>query len=188
MSAPADLTAQLQAAHAGDAAAAEAVWPLIYPELRRIAHARLRGTPVLTLSTEELLHEGFLRLAQPGGPVLHDRRHFYALASKVMRHLVIDHLRQRQALRHGADWQPLAWDTACVDAATRPADDARLLALDDALQSLQQLEPGLAAVVELRFFGGYTEAQAAQALGLSERTLRRQWTRARAFLRLQLDG
>lgn len=186
MSAPADLTALLQAAHAGDAAAAEAVWPVIYPELRRIAHARLRGGSH-TLATEELLHEGYLRLCQPGMAPLHSRQHFYALASKVMRHLVIDHLRHRQAARRGGDQPALSWDTACVEAA-QPADETRLLALDDALQSLQRLEPELAALVELRFFGGYTEPEVATALGLSERTLRRHWSKARAFLLLHLDG
>lgn len=184
----ADLTALLDAARRGDAAAAEAVWPLVYPELRRIAHARLRGPGAPSLATEELLHEGFLRLAQSPAAPLVDRRHFYALAAKAMRHIVIDHLRRRQAQARGGDWQALSWDTAMVDAAAPEADTERLLALDTALAALTSLDPQLAQLVELRFFGGYTEAEAAQALGVAERTVRRHWSKARAFLLVQLDG
>ncbi|MFG6461899.1 ECF-type sigma factor [Roseateles sp. DXS20W] len=184
----ADLTALLQAARDGDATAAEAVWPLIYPELRRIARARLRGPGAPSLATEELLHEGFLRLAQSPAAPLVDRRHFYALAAKAMRHIVIDHLRRRHAQARGGDWQALSWDTALVDAATPEADADRLLALDTALDALAALEPQLAHLVELRFYGGYTEVETAEALGLAERTVRRHWAKARAFLLVQLDG
>lgn len=184
----ADLTTLLQAARDGDARAAEAAWPLVYPELRRIARARLRGPAAHSLATEELLHEGFLRLAATPNAPLHDRRHFYALASKAMRHIVIDHLRRRQAQRHGGGWRALSWDTAMVEAASPEADAERLLALDTALDALAALEPQLASIVELRFFGGYTEAETAQALALSERTVRRHWAKARAFLLMQLDG
>jgi len=188
MSAPADgLTALLQAARDGDPAATEAAWPLIYPELRRIARARLRGPGAPSLATEELLHEGFLRLAGAPSAPLADRHHFYALAAKAMRHIVIDHLRRRQAQARGGDWQALSWDTALLDLAA-PAPEERLLALDGALQALDALEPALAQLVELRFFGGYTEAETADALGTSERTVRRQWAKARAFLLVQLDG
>ncbi len=184
---PAGLTALLQAARDGDAAATEAAWPLIYPELRRIARARLRGPGAPSLATEELLHEGFLRLAAAPSAPLADRHHFYALAAKAMRHIVIDHLRRRQAQVRGGDWQALSWDTALAELAA-PAAEERLLALDAALDALAALEPALAQVVELRFFGGYTEAETAEALGLGERTVRRQWAKARAFLLVQLDG
>lgn len=183
-----ELTALLQAARDGDAAAAEAAWPLVYPELRRIARARLRGPGAPSLATEELLHEGFLRLSRAPAAPLADRHHFYALAAKAMRHIVIDHLRRRQAQARGGDWQALSWDTAMVDAATPEADTGRLLALDTALDALATLEPQLAHIVELRFFGGYTEAETGQTLGLSERTVRRQWAKARAFLLVHLDG
>jgi len=188
----ASLTELLDAARNGDAAAAQAAWPLVYPELRRIARARLRGPGAPSLATEDLLHEGFLRLAQAPAAPLADRHHFYALAAKAMRHIVIDHLRRRQAQRHGGDWQALSWDTAMVDAAAPlgdgDADADRLLALDAALDALTALEPSLANVVELRFFGGYTEVETAEALGLSDRTVRRHWTKARAFLLMQLNG
>lgn len=182
------LTELLDAARNGDAAAAQAAWPLVYPELRRIARARLRGPGAPSLATEDLLHEGFLRLAQAPASPLTDRHHFYALAAKAMRHIVIDHLRRRQAQRHGGGWQALSWDTAMVDASTPEADPDRLLALDAALDALSSLEPALAQVVELRFFGGYTELETAEALGLSDRTVRRHWTKARAFLLMQLNG
>ncbi|MGQ3093854.1 MAG: ECF-type sigma factor [Roseateles sp.] len=182
------LTQLLDAARAGDAAAAQAAWPLVYPELRRIARARLRGPAAPSLATEDLLHEGFLRLAQAPGAVLTDRHHFYALASKAMRHIVIDHLRRSRAKVHGGGWQALSWDTGMVDAATPETDGERLLSLDAALDALAALEPVLAKVVELRFFGGYTEIETAQALGLSDRTVRRHWTKARAFLLMQLNG
>lgn len=184
---PPGLTALLQAARDGDTAAGEAVWPLIYPELRRIAHARLRGPGAPSLATEDLLHEGFLRLAAAPGAPLADRHHFYALAARTMRHIVIDHLRRRHAQARGGDWQALSWDTAMVELAS-PAAEAQLLALDEALQALTTLDPALAQLVELRFFGGYTEAETAAALGLGERTVRRQWAKARAFLLVQLDG
>ena len=181
-----ELTALLQAARDGDAAAAEAVWPQIYPELRRIARARLRGPGAPSLATEELLHEGFLRLAHSPTAPLADRHHFYALAAKAMRHIVIDQLRRRHAQARGGGWQALSWDTAMVDMAA-PAEEERLLALDTALDALTTLEPALAQVVELRFFGGYTEVETAEALGLSDRTVRRHWTKARAFLLMQLN-
>lgn len=183
-----NLTELLDAARNGDAAAAEAAWPIVYPELRRIARARLRGPGAPSLATEELLHEGFLRLAHAPAAPLADRHHFYALAAKAMRHIVIDHLRRRQAQARGGDWQALSWDTAMVDAATPEADTDRLLALDAALDALAALEPALAHVVELRFFGGYTEVETAEALGLAERTVRRHWAKARAFLLMQLHG
>lgn len=182
-----NLTLLLQAARDGDASAAEAVWPLIYPELQRIARARLRGPAAHSLATEDLLHEGFLRLARAPTAPLADRHHFYALAAKAMRHIVIDHLRRRRAQVRGGDWQALTWDTALLDLAA-PVEEDRLLALDAALDALGELEPALAQVVELRFFGGYTEVETAQALGLSDRTVRRHWVKARAFLLMQLDG
>ena len=184
----ASLTALLEAARRGDVDAAQAAWPVVYPELRRIARARLRGPGAPSLATEDLLHEGFLRLAQASDAPLADRHHFYALAAKAMRHIVIDHLRRRRAQCHGGEWQALSWDTAMVDAATPQAEPDRLLALDAALDALTVLEPALANVVELRFFGGYTEVETAEALGLSERTVRRHWTKARAFLLMQLNG
>lgn len=182
------LTALLDAARQGDAAAAQAAWPLVYPELHRIARARLRGLDNPSLATDDLLHEGFLRLARSAAAPLADRHHFYALASKVMRHIVIDHLRRHHAQRHGGGWQPLSWDTALLDIAQPTADAERLMALDAALEALQTLEPTLASIVELRFFGGYTDAETAEALGLSDRTVRRHWAKARAFLLMQLDG
>lgn len=182
------LTALLQAARDGDPAAVQAAWPLIYSELRRIARARLRGPGAPSLATEDLLHEGFLRLAQAPSAPLANRHHFYALAAKVMRHIVIDHLRRRQAQARGGDWQALSWDTDLAEACAPEADADRLLALDAALAALDALDPLLAHVVELRFFGGYTELETAEVLGLSDRTVRRHWSKARAFLLVQLDG
>jgi RNA polymerase sigma factor (TIGR02999 family) len=180
----ADLTLWLEQARAGDGAAAERVFRRLYPELLRIAGARLRGpSPPTLLDTEALVHECYLRFvsAAPAAP-LQGRKHFFSLASKIMRHIVVDFVRSAQAQRRGGDWQRQTWDTALLGLLPDSAPLQQLSELDEALHALETLDPALAELVELRFYGGYTEPEAAQALGLSERTLRRQWAKARAFL------
>ncbi|MDT8998295.1 ECF-type sigma factor [Paucibacter sp. APW11] len=181
-----ELTVLLEQARAGDGAAGDQAFRLIYPELRRIARARLHGHQVPTLlDTEALVHECFIRFVSAQLGPLHGRKHFYSLASQAMRHILIDHVRRRQAQRHGGDWQRQTWDTRALGA-TAAAES--LIDVDAALVALQQLDPALAELVELRFYGGYTEAETAEALGLSERTVRRQWAKARAFLLAELQG
>ncbi len=186
MAEPLPLTLLLQQAHAGDRGAADQAYALLYPELLKIARARLRVHQAPTLlDTQALVHESFLRFV--GGVPLQvaSRKHFYAYAAKAMRHIVIDFVRRSQAERRGGDLQQVTFDTAVFN--ELPQDQpALVLDLERALQALQAVDEPLADLVELRFYGGYTDAQAALALGISERTVRRQWDKARAFLLLEM--
>jgi RNA polymerase sigma factor (TIGR02999 family) len=182
-----DLTQWLRAAQQGDAASAERAFALLYPELRRIARSRLRGHHVPTLlDTESLVHESFLRFAQ-GAPVdFASRKHFYAWVAKAMRHLVVDFVRRRQAQQRGGELERVTLHTELDALPGADAQGLEVQRLHEALERLAQLDPALAELVELRFFAGCTEAEAAQALGVSERTLRRQWQKARAVLLVEL--
>lgn len=182
-----DLTQWLRDARQGDADSAERAFALLYPELRRIARSRLRGHQVPTLlDTESLVHESFLRFAQ-GAPVdFASRKHFYAWVAKAMRHLVVDFVRRRQAQQRGGDLERVTLHTELDALPGIDAQGLEVQRLHEALERLAQLDPALAELVELRFFAGCTEAEAAQALGVSERTLRRQWQKARAVLLLEL--
>ncbi len=182
------LTLLLQQAHAGDRSATEQAYSVLYPELLKIARARLRVHQAPTLlDTQALVHESFLRFVG-GVPLQVDsRKHFYAYAAKAMRHIVIDFVRRSQAERRGGDLQQVTFDTAVFNAA--PQDQpAPVLDLERALESLQRVDAPLAELVELRFYGGYTDAETALALGISERTVRRQWDKARAFLLLEMQA
>ena len=182
------LTLLLQQAHAGDRSATEKAYTLLYPELLKIARARLRVHQAPTLlDTQALVHESFLRFVG-GVPLQVDsRKHFYAYAAKAMRHIVIDFVRRSQAERRGGDLQQVTFDTAVFNAA--PAEQPTpVLDLERALEALQRVDTPLAELVELRFYGGYTDAEAALALGISERTVRRQWDKARAFLLLEMQA
>jgi RNA polymerase sigma factor (TIGR02999 family) len=182
----AELTVLLQQAHAGDERAANEAYAALYPELLKIARARLRVHQAPTLlDTQALVHESFLRFVAGAPVALQSRKHFYAYAAKAMRHIVIDFVRRSQAQRRGGDLQQVTFDTAVLDA---QAQAAPVLDLDRALAALQALDPPLAELVELRFYGGYTDAETALALGISERSVRRQWDKARAFLLLELQA
>lgn len=178
------LTLLLAQARAGDDAALAQAWHRLYPELRRIARARLRAHQAPTLlDTQGLVHESFLRMAQ-AAPVLHSRKHFFAYASQAMRHIVVDFVRRREAERRGGALQRVTLDTAALHAL--PGAVAPVLDVEQALTRLEALDPLLGQLVELRYYGGYTDAEAAEALGISERSVRRQWEKARAFLLAQL--
>ena len=182
-----DLTLWLQAAQKGDAASAERAFALLYPELRRIARSRLRGHQVPTLlDTESLVHESFLRFAQGAQVGFASRKHFYTWAAKVMRHLVIDFVRRRQAQQRGGDLERVTLHTELDGLPGVEAQGLEVQRLHEALERLARLDPALAELVDLRFFAGCTESEAAQALGVSERTLRRHWQKARAVLLLEL--
>lgn len=177
------LTLLLEQARQGDETALARAWERLYPELRRIARARLRAHQAPTLlDTQALVHESYLRLAR-AGPVMHSRKHFYAYASQAMRHIVVDFVRRREAERRGGALQRVTLDTAALQAV--PAG-VPVLDVEQALTRLEALDPLLGQLVELRFFGGYTDAETAEALGLSERSVRRQWEKARAYLLAQL--
>lgn len=182
------LTLLLHQAHAGDSAAGDQAYALLYPELLKIARARLRVHQAPTmLDTQALVHESFLRFVQGAPVALQSRKHFYAYAAKAMRHIVIDFVRRAQAQRRGGEWQQVTCDTAFMS--DLPSADATpVLDVERALAALEAVDPPLAELVELRFYGGYTDAEAAQALGVSERTVRRQWDKARAFLLVEMQA
>jgi RNA polymerase sigma factor (TIGR02999 family) len=177
----ASLTQLLRAAHDGDRAAAERAYRVLYPELCKIARARLRGHQRGTLlDTEGLVLESYLHLVGVEGSEFDDRRHFYAYAAKVMRRIVIDFARRRQAARHGGD---LARVTLQTDAGGTDDQSDAVLDVERSLAALERLDPAIAQVVEMRFFGGYADAEIAEALGVTERTVRRYWDKARMVMR-----
>lgn len=157
-----------------------------YDELRAIAHARLawRGASG-TLSTTALVHEAYLKLADQSSSKWRDRSHFFAVASLAMRHVLVDFAKARVTLKRGGARRRITLDDGMI--AVDDQADA-LLQLDDALARLAQLEPRLARVVELRFFGGLTEEEIADSLGVTVRTVRRDWVKARVMLRHVLES
>jgi RNA polymerase sigma factor (TIGR02999 family) len=159
--------------------------PVVYDELRVLASSQLRRLrPGDTLDTTALVHEAYLKLCE-ADPRWESRRHFFATAAKVMRHLLVDAARRRSALKRGGDAPHLPLredDTVLVQEAET------VLAIDGALRSLAARSPRLARVVECRFFGGMDDAEVAQVLGVTERTIRRDWVKARAWLHQRLAG
>jgi len=167
--------------NAGEPGAQDALFAAAYGELRKLARARLRGGGRNTvLDTTALVHESYLRCV--GGAALRGegRRAFFAFASCVMRSVIVDTVRERLARRRGGDLQRLTLDTHAADQLPGPEDD--LLRVHEALQTLAAAEPRLAQVVEMRYFGGYAEAEIAETLGIAERTVRRDWDKARLLL------
>lgn len=183
------LTQLLRQAHGGDAPAAERAYALLYPELLKIARSRLRihQAPTL-LDTHALVHESFLRFVGGTAFAPQSRKHFYAYAAQAMRHIVIDFARRAQAESRGGALQRVTLDSTWLAAQPGPATATPVLDLERALTALQAADASLAELVELRFYGGYTDEEAAQALGVSDRTVRRQWEKARAFLLMHLQG
>lgn len=170
----------------GGTDAAQRIMPLVYDELRRLAHRQRRaGREDDTLTTTALVHEVFLRLVDQSRADLHDRGHFLAVAAMAMRQLLVDHARERQALKRGGELRRVDLDetTLAID------DQAQsLLELDDALTALAVIDVRLARVVECRFFGGLTEEETANVLGVTARTVRRDWTKARTLLNARLTA
>ena len=164
----------------GDKDAARALVPLVYEELRRIAANLMRGeSPNHTLQTTALVHEAYLRLAQPQGTVWKDRAHFFAVAAKVMRQILVDHARARKADKRGGT-APLPLEY--LDPAMNLEDPDRVLAIDAALSRLAALDERQCRIVELRVFAGMTVDETATALEISSRTVKREWQLARAWL------
>jgi RNA polymerase sigma factor (TIGR02999 family) len=181
----ADVTRLLDAAAAGDRAAAAELLPLVYDELRKLAAARMAAErPDHTLQPTALVHEAYLRLVGPaGGRKWGGRGHFFAAAAEAMRRILVEAARHRGRARHGGGRRRVDLDD--VPAAV-PDDD--LLALDDALTRLAARDPVRAGVVNLRYFGGLTVPEAAAALGISVATAERYWAVARAWLYAELNG
>ena len=179
----APLTDLLQRAAHGERRALDGVFAALYPDLRQIAHARLRSQGgVAHLDTTALVHESFLRMADTAGLALSNRKHFFTYAAKTMRNIIIELARERCAQRRGGGRNALQLDTKLAGNFSGPEVDASLIAVNDALSALEVVDPALAQIVEMRYFAGYSEVEIADLTGSSERTVRRQWAKARAFL------
>jgi len=169
----------------GDQAALEELMPLVYDELRKVAARFLRRQrPGHTLQTTALVNEAYLRLIDSSQVRWQNRAHFFAVSATLMRRILVDFARERQNLKRGGAAERVSLDEALVVAPERGAD---LLALDEALNRLAALNPRQAQVVELRYFGGLSEEEAAEALKVSLRTVQRDWNLARLWLYRELS-
>lgn len=178
------LTGLIHDAQQGNADAADALFAATYSDLRRLARARLRGTRRHTLlDTGSLIHESYLRFAQGRNGPLEGREHFMRWASRVMRSVIVDHARRRLAERHGGGREHVTLDDAIAAA---PSAEAEIVGVHNALDRLAAVDSRAAQLVELRYFGGFTDAEIAPVLGVTERTVRRDWLKARLLLRAAL--
>jgi RNA polymerase sigma factor (TIGR02999 family) len=177
---PGEITRLLASLREGDRQALNQLFPLVYAELRTAARRQLRARRAGdTLSTTALVHEAYLKFVGGARHEWADRGHFFAVAARAMRRVVVDHARARSAQKRGGPAVALTLDDACLGVGGR-ADE--LLALDEALTQLEAINERPARVVELRFFGGLSVDETADALDLSPRTVKREWRFARAFL------
>jgi RNA polymerase sigma factor (TIGR02999 family) len=177
---PQALTDRLRAVGELDASSLDRAFAAYYPDLKKIAHARLRGTGMQgVLQTTALVHDSYLRLASRPGAEFADRLQFLAYSSRVLRSIVVDFVREQRAQRRGGDRALVTLDTA-AGAGLPPSVDVETV--NDALEDLARLDAGLARLVEMRFFGGMTEDEIAEALGVSPRSVSREWKKARALL------
>jgi RNA polymerase sigma factor (TIGR02999 family) len=174
------ITSLIASVESGDPAAAEALFATLYAELHRLARRELgrRGGHV-TLGVTTLLHEAYLDISGREGLVFPDRARFMSYAARVMRGLVIDHVRRRHALKRGGLFEITALDTTVADQVT---DEHQLQRISDALDELATLDAALAEVVDLKFFCGFSFAEIGAMHGVSERTVQRQWEKARIYL------
>lgn len=179
------VTQLLQELGKGDPRALDRLYPLVYEELRRAAQRALRAERAEhTLQPTELVHEVFLKFAGSGPGELQDRAHFVAVAARAMRQVLVDHARRRNAAKRGGDLvRTTLGDSAFVSG---PLSAEELIALDDALDRLEAYDPRLRQVVEMRYFAGIAEREIAAALGITERTVQRDWVKARAWLHKEL--
>ena len=181
-----EITLLLVSLRGGDREALEALVPLVYQELRLMAKRRLGSrSPAETLSTTALVHEAYVKLFDQTRLGWADRRHFFAVAARAMRQIVVDHARRRKAQKRGGGRPHLDLETAELSLDDQTDD---LLALDEALTGLRRMDDRLAEVVELRFFGGLSVEETAEVLSVNPRTVKRDWRRARAHLYRSLTG
>jgi len=175
-----DVTRILESLDHGDAKAADELLPLVYAELRKLAAFKLaQQSPDQTLQPTALVHEAYVKLLGDGNHSWQDRRHFFAAAAEAMRHILVDRARRKAALRHGGGWQRIDLDNVAVAAETT---DENVLLINEALEKLSAHDPDAAELVKLRFFAGLTFPQSAEVLRLSERSAKRLWAYARAWL------
>jgi RNA polymerase sigma factor (TIGR02999 family) len=181
-----DITKLIVEARHGGRGALERVFPLVYDELRRVAHrALLRERKGHTLSTTVLVHEAYLKLVDQDRADWNDRAHFLAIAAMAMRRILVDYARRQKRLKRGGERRPVTLDDAMLLADQRAET---LLALEEALSRLRALNERLSRVVECRFFAGLTTEETAAALQVTPRTVERDWQKARAWLYTQLQA
>ncbi len=181
-----DMTRILQSIDQGDAKAVDELFPLVYAELRRLAAQKMaRETPGHTLQPTALVHEAWLRLVGEGDPQWDTRGHFFAAAAEAMRRILIEHARRKNAVKRGGNFERVNFEN--LDVAIL-AEGAEFLLLNDALEKLERQDADAAQVVKLRFFAGLTNEEAGKVLGVTDRTAKRYWTFARAWLFQELRG
>lgn len=182
---PGDVTLLLEELRHGNRQAEEVLIPLVYRELRRIAAWHLQQeAPDHTLQPTALVHEAYLKLTRIDGIDWQNRSHFFAVAAKLMRHILVDHARNQKAMKRGDGQTVLNIDDVFVAERSKGPD---ILALDEALERLSKLDERQGRIVELRFFSGMTEEETGQVLGVSARTVKRDWRIAKAWLYNELQ-
>lgn len=182
---PSEVTRLLQQWRGGDGQALDAVLPLVYKELRRLAHFQLRNErPGHTLQTAALVHEAYLRLLGINPPIWESRTHFFAIASQLMRQILVDYARRHRAAKRGGTVCKVSVEEATMKSQGRDVD---VLALDDALRALAKIDARQSRVVELRFFAGLSLEEIADALEIAPATVQRDWTAARAWLHREMS-
>jgi len=180
MSQPNDVTSLLRSLQDGDDTVVDVLFDNVYDELHDLAHRQLeRLRPGQTLNTTALVHEAYLKLVDQSSAEWEDRTHFFAVAATAMRHIIINYARKQSAEKRGGDAQPVSFEEGTM-APQESADT--LIAIDRALDRLAERDERMARVVELQFFGGLTQEESAAVLDVSTRTVRRDWTAARAWL------
>ncbi len=180
-----DVTLLLQAIKAGDTAAADKIFPLVYAELRKLAAAQMaKERPGHTLQTTALVHEAWLRLGGEVNTNWNGRGHFFGAAAEAMRRILVDHARRKQAERRGSGKSNL--NIADLEIAAEQTDDEQILAVNEALEKLTAVHPEEAELVKLRYFGGMTLDQVATSQGISLAAAKRSWTFARAWLHREM--
>lgn len=184
---PHEITRLLRAVSSGDPNAVDALMPLVYDDLRVIAlERRRRWSGDETLGPTALVHEAYLRLLERTGAHWYDRKHFFAVASKAMRQLLLNYAERKQAAKRGGG---AAADNETDVADTMSSERAdTIVAVDQLLDKLHSMDPQKADIVEARFFGGLENEEIAESLGISARTVQRQWQRARAWMHAAMDG
>jgi RNA polymerase sigma factor (TIGR02999 family) len=178
---PQRVTQLLASWSSGDLAALDELMPLVYEELRRLAHHYIsRERPGHTLQTSALINEAYIRLVDQQSIQWHDRAHFFGIAAKLMRQVLVDDARRRTYAKRGGDARRVPLDEIMIVSEERAAD---VVALDDALKSLAEIDPRQSQIVELGFFGGLSIEETAEVLAVSPGTIMRDWTLAKAWLR-----
>lgn len=180
-----EITQLLRGWRGGDRGALDTLLPLVYKELRRLAHFHLRKERVdHTLQSAALVHEAYCRLVGQNPPELENRAHFFAVAAQLMRQILVDYARRHRAAKRGASFCKISLEDATIVPQRKGAD---VLAVDDALKALGKIDPRQSRVVELRFFAGLSLEEISDVMGIAPATVQRDWTAARAWLHREIS-